>query len=68
MDKEVEKVKKAMEDAAGYDLSTLRKRVNNGAYDALQVLKEVEHLATKSFFNKHFSILPHDFVRKPKKG
>lgn len=50
---------------AGYDVKTLRKRLGVNAYDAIMILKEVEHLATKNFFYTHFSIYPYDFKRKP---
>lgn len=51
---------------SGYDISTLRKRLQANAYDAIMVLRDVAYLAPKNFFFTHFGISPHDFKRKPK--
>ena len=66
--KEVTKSKIMNEIAAksGYDMKTFRRRLQENAYDAIMILKDVEHMATQNFFFNHFSISPHDFKRKPK--
>lgn len=51
---------------AGYDVKTLRKRVNLGAFDALKILQEIRDMASGKFFNKQFGIQPYDFKRKAK--
>lgn len=43
---------------AGYDIKTLRKRLGMNAYDAIMILKEVEHLAPQNFFLYSFFNLP----------
>jgi len=51
---------------AGYDIKTLQKRVNLGAYDALMILQDIKDMASGNFFNQQFGIQPHDFKRKAK--
>ncbi len=51
---------------SGYDLKTFRARVSVNAYDALQVLKEIRHMASMAFFHTKLGISPYDFNRKPK--
>ena len=53
---------------AGYDVKTLQKRVNLGAYDALMILQDIKDMASGKFFNKQFGIQPHDFKRKCSKA
>ncbi len=61
-----ERIERRIEEIAGYDVSTLRKRINVNAYDALMVLQDIKDMASMEFFNEHFAISPYDFKRKPR--
>ena len=66
--KEVTKSKIMNEIAArsGYDMKTFMKRLRENAYDAIMILKDVEHMATQNFFFNHFSISPYDLPNRCK--
>lgn len=61
-----ERIERKIKEIAGYDVSTLRKRININAYDALMVLKDIQEMASGKFFNDQFAISPYDFKRKHK--
>lgn len=61
-----ERIKKEIEAEAGYNIGTLLKRLSLNCYDALMVIKDIEHLESKAFLYRHFGIAPYDFKKKPK--